>query len=239
MRNTHNTSSAVVIGRLPAGAIVDSEWMDRNSISRSALGYYTQDGVLLRLGRGLYAKRSEDLRGISELSWMTVVSSLARVMKVNFHIGGETALKIRSILHGLEYVDELPIILYGSEFPSWLSQVSTDRSITTRETDLFRNEEVGLTYTLIRCFDFPSDSLCSVSTRERAMLEAIEEARRQNSLDQFEETFRMRSGMRSSVLKMLFQKCQSATAIKILRRFGKKYNCVWSRELDRQDGVLA
>lgn len=239
MLNTPNTRSATVIDRLPAGAIVDSEWMDRHSISRSTRSYYAQNGILTKLGRGLYAKRSEELRDTSEFSWMTVVSSLAQVMKANFHIGGETALKVRAILYRLEYVEELPIILYGNEFPCWLSEVTTDRHITTRGTDLFRNEEVGLTYTLIRCFNSTSESICSVSTNERAMLEAIEEARTQNSLDQFEETFQKRRGMSSSVLRMLFEKCQSSTAITILRRFGRKYNCMWSRELDRQDGVLA
>ena len=239
MRNTENTRSAAVIGRLPSGAIVDSEWMDRHSISRSTRSYYAQNGTFAKLGRGLYAKRSEELRETSELSWMTVVGSLAQVMKANFHIGGETAVKIQSILFGSDHVAELPIILYSNEFPSWLSKVSTDRPITTRGIDLFRNEEVGLTYTLIRCFNSTSESICSVSTRERAMLEAIEEARRQGRLDQFESQFRKWSGMRSVVLKTLFEECRSPTAVKFLRQFGRNLNCVWSRALDQEDGVLA
>ena len=239
MRNTESTRNATVIGRLPAGTIVDSEWMDRHRISRSIRSYYAQNGILTKLGRGLYAKRSEEPRETSELSWMTVVSSLAQVMEANFHIGGETALKIKAILHGLEYVDELPIILYGNEFPSWLSKVSTDRPITTRGTDLFRNEEIGLTYTLVRCFNSTSESVCSVATTERAMLEAIEEARSQNSLDQFEFRFRQWSVMRSMVLKALFAECRSPTAVEFLRQYGRNLNCEWSRELDQQDGVLA
>ena len=239
MLNTENTRSTAVIGRLPSGAIVDSEWMDRHSISRSTRSYYAQNGTFAKLGRGLYAKRSEELRETSELSWMRVVGSLAQVMKANFHIGGETALKIKAILHRLEYVDEVPIILYGKEFPSWLSTVDTDRQITTLGTDLFTNEEVGLTYTVIRCFNSTAESLCSISTEERAMLEAIEEARRQNSLDQFEFRFRQWSVMRSRVLKALFAQCRSPTAVKFLRQYGRNLNCEWSRELDQQGGVLA
>ena len=234
MFDSQQNSHAEIIGKLPVGAIVDSQWMNRHGISHSLRHYYAQNGVLAKLGRRLYAKDAGEIEVTAKQNWKGVVTSMAQLMKVEFHIGGLTALNLPEILYSIEGYEEQAIFLYGANFPVWLTKVSTDRPILLRRNSLFKDTEIGLRTIPIRSFQKTSKTICRVSTRERAILEMIDEAYSNVNLESVEETFRQGSAMRSSMLQMLLEDCQSPVVVKVVLDLGHKYNFDWLHGIDRQ-----
>lgn len=223
-----------IIGKLPVGAIVDSQWMNRHGISHSLRSHYVQSGVLANLRRGLYKKRSPENKDTLTLSWMSVVTSMAQFMDLDFHIGGITALDLTEILYSIIPAEEQVIYLYGVKFPSWLSEVNTDRPIILRQRGLFGGEDIGLRAVPIRSFEKTTKTVCPVSSKERAILEFIDEACSRTEFDSLNATFRQRQAMRSSMLQMLLEKCRSSTVSKIILELGDKYRCHWMHGIDRE-----
>lgn len=234
MFDSQQNKHAEIIGKLPVGAIVDSRWMNLHGISHSLRHYYAKNGVLSILGRGLYVKETRDIKSTVKHNWMSVVTSMAQLMKVEFHIGGLTALNLTEILYSIEGYEEQAIFLYGENFPVWLAKVSADRPILLRKNSLFKNTEIGLRTIPIRSFQKTSKTICQVSTRERAILEVIDEAYSNVNLGSVEGTFRQRRAMRSSMLQVLFENCQSPFVNRVALDLGDKYNCHWVNGIDRQ-----
>ena len=232
MDNLQVNRRAEIIGLLPAGALVDSTWMDQQGVSHSLRQYYLAKGDLAKVERGLYMKKTEDFSETLTHSWMTVVSSLAQIMNRDFHIGGEFALKLDSILHSAHSCRDIPVFLYGEDFPNWLSRITVDRPIILRKTDLFTDAEAEVCTTQIGSFEQTIKTTCQVASDERAILEAIAEAVANNQVDELETRFRQYLQLRSARLPVLFEKCTNTTVMQALLEMGNKFECDWALEYD-------
>ena len=232
MENLQVNRQAEIIGLLPAGALVDSTWMDQQGVSHSLRHYYLAKGDLAKVERGLYMKKTEEISETLTHSWMTVVSSLAQIMNRDFHIGGEFALKLDSIFHSAQSCRDIPVFLYGEDFPNWLSRINVDRPIISRKTDLFTDAEAEVCTTQIGSFEQTIKTICRVSSDERAILEAIAEAVANNQVDELETRFRQYLRLRSARLPALFEKCTNTTVMQTLLELGNKLECDWALEYD-------
>lgn len=232
MENLQVNRQAEIIGLLPAGALVDSTWMDQQGVSHSLRHYYLAKGDLAKVERGLYMKKTEDFSETLTHSWMTVVSSLAQIMNRDFHIGGEFALKLDSILHSARCCRDIPVFLYGEDFPNWLSRINVDRPIILRKTDLFTDAEAEVCTAQIGSFEQTIKTTCQVSSDERAILEAIAESVANKQIDELETKFRQCLFFRPIKLLSLFKKCTNSNAIKALLELGDKFKCDWAQDYE-------
>ncbi|MBO6795490.1 MAG: type IV toxin-antitoxin system AbiEi family antitoxin [Balneolaceae bacterium] len=180
------------------GMVGTTPWLHDLGISKQLVQKYKQSGWLTSLGRGAYIKSNE------ELDWQGAVYALQKQLKLDIHVGGNTALNSLGMSHYLQ-TNEKKIYLFSSgnlSLPKWFEKQDWGVEIESVNTS-FLPEKHG-----IREHGYGSFPLAS-SVAERAVLEKIYLSHKSFELL---ESFQIIEGLttiRPYLMQELLEKCSS------------------------------
>lgn len=195
----------------PAGAPVTLGELKKLGVSSQLAYWYTRNGWLERLGRGVF------VRDVKQLDLCASLVAL-ELMRDSFHVGGRTALDWRGVRHFARQRE--PVFLYGTrpfKVPAWLS---SRFDVTYRRKQLFRGK--GVDQLAVSRLD-DSGRTPQVSEPERAILELLSEVPQRQSVEEAKLLMEGMLTLRPQILRPLLTSCASVKTIRLFLN--------WSREL--------
>lgn len=187
---------------LPRGAPIGARLLRDLGVSAALASYYTKEGVIERLGRGVY-RLPEDA-----LDELLAVRFLAESIP-GLHLGGKTALGVFGIRHNISPRGRL--ILWGEKYavlPEWFARRFPSRYVSHRLFDSALPPSCGLLQMPGR-LDGPL-----VSSPERALLELLDEV---GYLQSVEEARHLMEGLRNPNIDVLTQLLRHCLRVKVVR----------------------
>lgn len=225
-----------VLDRVPAGFLVDSQWLGAHDVAKSSASNYDRDGWLERVARGVYRRPYPGKPAGNVVEWKMAVLSAQWIMGYDFHVGGMSALSLEGHSHYLGLGRSANVYLYGN-VPSWLSRLTLDAHFVMRRRQLFGSEPLG-----IEDHDFdpaagtgpnPWDWPMRRSTPERAVLEALNELPDQESFHKVDMLFQGLATLRPGRLSALLGACKSIKVKRLFFLFADRHRHRWLPHIDR------
>ena len=163
----------IVVEAVPAGFLVDADWLTAQNITRFHTRGYVENGWLERVARGVFRRPVPEG---TPLDWRTCLLSVQHIMNHKIHVGGTTALALHGYSHYLPLSGNMSVWIYGEKVPTWLDKLPLDAKIITRNASLFADPTLGLTTESTTKEDSPLWNWPLVmSSLERAIFEALDE----------------------------------------------------------------
>lgn len=214
---------------LPEGLLADAAWLEAHGYSRSLRGHYLRAGWLEKPAPRVYR------RSRAPLTWEQVVVSLQHLLELPLTIGGRTALEQLGYAHYLP-VRAREIQLYGPKRPpTWLADVPVDVAFAWRNSLRLFPSDADLP-------PIPSPMLVSAvgttlsirySSKERAVLELLDELPNRESFDQVDALMEGLSDLSPNRLQWLLERCASVKVKRLFLFFADRHQHAWLSELDR------
>lgn len=158
---------------------MDSAWLERQGIGRRSAYAYVKRGWLERVARGVFRRPSPSASFANTLDWKTCLLSMQHIMDYKLHVGGMSALGLRGHSHYLRLGSEGNVWVYGNDIPNWLAKLPLNAALETRSLSLFTDTSLGLNsqedQRSLASASLPWDWTLTMSTPERAILEALDE----------------------------------------------------------------
>ncbi len=239
--NGHNrTNLQNLLESVPPGFLVDSAWLEANSIGRRSAYGYVKRGWLERLAHGVFRRPVPRRNPSNKIDWQSCVLSMQHIMGYPVHVGGMTALALQGYSHYLPLGDQLPVWLYGSATPNWLKKLQLDAPLTTRSRSLFTDPEIGLTQEQEgpgpgNTAALPWDWTIRMSTPERAVVEALDELPHHESFHNVEMVFEGLTTLRPKLLDALLNDCRKIKVRRLFFVFADRYGHAWRKRLNPDD----
>jgi hypothetical protein len=231
---------------LPEGLLVDSAWLEREGFYGSLRTKYLNHGWLERPVRGVYRRP----RG--ELTWEQAVVSLQLLLERPIVVGGRTALRLQGFDHYVSMSEPQYVHLYGEEAPpSWLFKLPVkNRFVFHNARTLFENEPITRSLAALS-FDVRNGGFAganheglrqmpwgqwnwplTLSTPERALLEALDELPSHESFHQVDMLFEGATQLSPRRLRVLLESCRSVKVKRLFFWFADRHDHAWRRRLD-------
>lgn len=225
-----------VLDRVPAGFLVDSQWLSAHDVAKSSAASYDREGWLERVARGVYRRPYPGKPPGNVVEWKMALLSAQWIMGYDFHVGGISALSLEGYNHYLGLGRSADVYLYG-DAPSWLSRLTLDAHVLMRRRQLFGSDSLG-----IENNDFdpaagtgpnPWDWPLRRSTPERAVLEALNELPDQESFHKVDMLFQGLATLRPGRLSALLGACKSIKVRRLFFLFADRHRHRWLPHIDR------
>ena len=231
---------------LPEGLLVDSKWLEQEGYYGSLRRKYVQHGWLEHPVRGVYRRP----RG--EVSWEQAVVSMQTLLRRPIVVGGRTALRLQGFGHYVSVDGPSEIHLYGEEPPpTWLFKLPLDhRFVFHNARTLFRDEPITRSIASLTV-DFRNGGFAAtnhdglrqlpwgqwqwpltLSTPERAMLEALDELPTRESFHQIDVLFEGAAQLSPRRLRTLLDECRSIKVKRLFFWFADRHGHAWRKRLD-------
>ena len=226
---------------LPEGLLANAAWFTAAGYPSSLRSRYVASGWLQSITRGVF-RRPPYKPGIQDsaapLRWQHVVVSLQSVLERSITVGGRTALELDGLAHYVSSAGPREVHLYGDEpAPGWLGKLPIDTSFAFHNAKkLFRAEPIshaleGLKSAVAR--DEPSNVVAIhgsltwmhfgdgdwpivLSTRERAILELLDELPDKETFHQADVFMEGLVNISPKRMNRLLRECRS---VKVKRLF--------------------
>ncbi len=243
---------------LPEGLLADSAWFTAAGYPSSLRSRYVESGWLQPITRGVF-RRPLYRPGFPDttvpLRWQQVVVSIQSILKQPIVVGGRTALELEGLAHYISSTGPMVIHLYGDEqAPSWLHKLPMETSFVFHNArKLFRTEPIfGGIEDLKSVMDGSGPSQLStlhgsltwmrfgyeewpmvISTRERAILELLDEL-------PYKETFHQADMLMEGLINIsprrmnhLLRECRSVKVKRLFMWFADRHGHAWFKHVDR------
>ena len=244
---------------LPEGLLADAAWFTAEGYPSSLRSRYLSSGWLEPVTRGVF-RRPLKTPGLEHmkapLRWQQVVISLQLVMKRPIVVGGRTALELDGFGHYASSAGPREIHLYGDErAPGWLTRIPIEASIVFHNAGkLFRAEPISdglerlksvmagdelsqfatihgsLTWMRFGDGDWP----IVLSTRERAMLELLDELPDRETFHQADVLMEGLVNVSPKRMSVLLRDCRSVKVKRLFLWFADRHAHAWVGRLDRR-----
>jgi hypothetical protein len=229
-----------VLDAVPHGFLVDAAWLARNGVSTSSVHDYERRGWLERVTRGLYRRPFVGAdTDEAAMDWRPYILSLQSIMHYNVHVGGTSALALVGDIHYLPMTDRRPFYLYAKDYPAWLTRLPIRTRFVTRTRSLFGDDPLGVDDQLPNTGDTagrvtvsPLSWSVKASSRERAILEAINELPFHEDFDNIDMLFEGLHTLRPRLLMELLTLCRSVKVKRLFFVFADRHNHPWRKYLD-------
>jgi hypothetical protein len=226
---THSDSKLNRLQReLPEGLLADAAWMEAHGYSRALRSHYLRAGWLESPARRVY-RRSQ-----APVTWQQVVVSLQAVLDYPLVVGGRTALEQQGYAHYLSATVH-EVHLYGPKRPpTWLAILPLDVTFRWQNSErLFLDEshtlpERGLVMLPAAGLNVPIRH----SSKERAVLELLDELPTQESFHQVEALMEGLSDLSPRRLQTLLEACASVKVKRLFFFFAGRHRHAWLAKLD-------
>ena len=225
-----------VLEAVPAGFLVDSNWLSAHDISRFLTRTYIENGWLERVARGVFRRPTPELTSPYKIEWRNCLLSIQHIMGHKVHIGGATALALKGYSHYLPLSGNASIWLYGQKVPNWLSKLSLNAQIIERNISLFADPALGLAKEGAKTQDtLPWDWPLVMSTPERAIFEALNELPDNESFHNLDMQFEGLVNLRPKLLTDLLNKCQKIKVRRLFFILADRHAHAWRKRLNPED----
>lgn len=219
---------------VPNGFFVDSKWLTSQGTSRQLVTKYVKSGWLARAAHGLY-QRPVHLTEESATppDWELLVLSMQRLMGLHVHVGGITALQRQGHSHYATMRSNARVFIYTDKWPGWINSVETNATFELRNRKLFKNPDAD-----VESRDTSGESgfapwhwSLTMSSPERAILEALDELPDTESFDNLDLIFQGLVNLRPRRLMALLNECTSIQVKRLFFVFADKHNHAWRKHL--------
>ena len=228
MQKTENINPGLVRRKLqevlPDGLLVNRNWLKKQGFNRPQVDYYLRSGMLVATARGVYRRAGPPLK------WQHVLYSLQE-LGFAVHVGGRAALDHQGLAHYLPMGAQQTIQLYSDGgMPGWLHEVETNAVFEVHRRSLFTRSEVslGLTTLPFGGWDWP----LNYATRERALLEYLDELPDKADLDMADKYMESATNLRPKLLMSLLQACSRVKTKRLFLWLAERYHPAWFDKLD-------
>jgi len=222
-----------LLDAVPVGALVDSKWMRRHQVADSLYHDYVQRGWLVRLAHGLFLRPSNAFDPDEPLDWQVVAASMDKIMDVDFHVGGMTALALRGYAQYLPTGGRERVALYAENLPGWLGKINTNAILESRSLKLFAHPDLGVEPRNSSGLNFGGEASFPMSTPERAVLEVIDELRNGAGFEHLDLVFQGITALSPRKLMRLLQDCQRVKVLRLFFVFADRHHHPWLKHLDK------
>lgn len=218
-----------LLAQVPPGFLVDTVWLGRHGIADRLLHHYEQAGWLERVVRGLYRRPAStgEVQGAHD-TWQTALTSAQRIMGYDIHLGGMSALSFHGHAHYLSLGGMDVVAVYGT-CPYWLAKVPLDVRWVLRTRALFGDSCEGIVEAPSALPGWP----ITVSSPERALLEALNELPQHDSFQAVDAVFDSLTTLRPRRLMELLKACRSIKVRRLFFVFADRHDHDWLKHLDR------
>jgi hypothetical protein len=256
-----NYAHVNVLGRLPPGFLVDTDWLQAQGLTRSRIHHYVRRGWLEHLVPRVYRRPSlpptDDhsvplarASGSSiQVRWDVAVVSAQRLVDHPFHVGGTTALDLLGLSHFLDLGRKTRVFLYdpARTAPTWLTKLPLDAELDLKCRKLFLDDELGVEWRRLDLgtgrvggtTDAPEtveswDHFLRIASAERATIEMMDEVGTKVGFHSADKVFESLSNLRPALLTRLLQQCRSVKARRLFLFYADRHRHAWMRRLEAQ-----
>ena len=245
---------------LPEGLLADAAWLTAAGYSSSLRSRYVASGWLQRITRGVFRRPLYKL-GVEDvtepLRWQHVVVSLQLILKQPIVVGGRTALELDGLGHYVSSAGPTEIHLYGDQrAPSWLRKLPVETSFVFHNAQkLFRAEpiinvfenletvmaggqpsQLGTIHGSLTWIHFGNgDWPIVISTRERALLELLDELPERETFHQADVLMEGLVSISPRRMNRLLCQCRSVKVRRLFLWFADRHRHAWVERLNRSE----
>jgi len=216
---------------LPEGLLVDAAWMERHGYSSSLRSQYVSAGWLMSPAPRVYR------RSRSSLTWLQVVASLQDLLECRLTVGGRTALEQQGYAHYLA-TSLQEVHLYGPKRPpTWLNSLPLELKFHWHNSLSLFPEEEHVTMkagrsTLVDPTGLAMALSIRVSSKERAVLELLDELPDRESFSQVDALMEGVTDLSPRRLQGLLEGCRSVKVKRLFFFFADRHQHAWRGKLD-------
>ncbi len=221
-----------VLDAVPAGYLVDAAWLVSQGIAYESFRDYVKRGWLERIARGVFRRPVPNMQVSNSIDWKTSILSMQHIMGHDLHVGSTTALGEQGHAHYLRLGESAPIWVYGDRVPNWLVKLPTDALIHIRPRSLFADPKLGVIEG--KTTGLPWDWGLTMSTPERAILEAMDELPHHESFHTLDMVFESLTTLRPRLISDLLQACQKIKVKRLFFVFADRHDHPWRKRIDPQ-----
>ena len=244
---------------LPEGLLADAAWFTASGYPSSLRSRYVASGWLQRVTRGIFRRPLYQL-GVHDttapLRWQQVVVSLQMILNQPIVVGGRTALELDGLAHYTSSAGLREIHLYGDvRAPNWLQKLPLETTFVFHNArKLFRAEPIinGLKdmktvmagsqspqratiQSSLKWMQFgDGDWPIIISTRERAILELLDELPERETFHQADVLMESLVNISPSRMNRLLRECRSVKVRRLFLWFADRHGHAWAERLDRE-----
>jgi len=225
---------------LPAGVLVDAEWLQARGYSRSLIAKYVKSGWLEQPTRGAY-RRAGSAPVRETAPWPMVVLSLQQLRPPLFALGGRTALELQGYGHYLTPQGVSEVHLYGASTPPVWARRLLEPQLVFHRSRLFVEDPLLqpepspalLAAHLTRPDREGVSGLLKVSTPERAMLELLDDVPHAASFHEADKLIESLSNLSPRRLSVLLTDCRSVKVKRLALWYADRHGHAWAKHLER------
>lgn len=224
-----------LLDAVPAGYLVDAAWLVSQGIAYESFRDYVKRGWLDRITRGVFRRPlagTEATPTSNSIDWKTCILSTQHIMGHDLHVGSTTALGEQGHAHYLRLGESAPVWVYGDSIPNWLVKLPMDAQIRTRPRSLFTEPKLGLIEG--KTTGQPWNWGLTMSTPERAILEAMDELPDHESFHTLDMAFESLTTLRPRLLSDLLQSCRKIKVKRLFFVFADRHDHPWRKRIDPQ-----
>ena len=221
---------------MPEGLITTHKWLIENNLSRHAIDNLVKSNQLESISKGVY------VRNVSKITWQSVVFSLQSVLKLDFVVGGLTALEIQGLSHYLSLSENKIVHLFGNDvLPEWVTNLDLNVKFVRHTTNsLFvENSEENKQFhpfTLER--DWDGNRKLILSTTERAYLEVLLDVPQKITFEHADQLMQGLTTLSPRNLQKTLECCQNVKVKRLFFWFADRQNYVWLGKINRESITL-
>lgn len=236
-----------LLAELAPGQLVDSAWLQAQSISRPSVHAYVKNGWLERVAPRVY--RRPGAAPALPVRWDAAILSAQSLRPSTFYVGGATALDLLGRSHYLHLGADATVHLYDPErtAPSWLLRLPVNATFAVHTRALFADSILGVEW---RRYDLgtgrlgaavsepsrtnPWDHFLRMAGEERATIEMLDQVPNEVGFDHADETFQGLSNLRPRLVTRLLVSCRSVRAKRLFLFYAERHGHAWLRHVDRE-----
>lgn len=225
-----------VLDAVPSRYLVDAAWLTAHGIAYETFRDYVKRGWLERLTRGVFRRPSSNAPAPDTIDWKICLLSLQHIMGYDVHVGGMTALTQQGHGHYLRLGGSAHVWIYGEAIPKWLSRLSLNALVETRNRSLFDDTSLGLTNVDMDASNtLPWEWQLRMSAPERAILEAMDELPDHESFHNLDMVFESLATLRPKMLSALLHSCRKIKVKRLFFVFADRHDHPWRKRLDPEE----
>ena len=201
---------------VPRGAPFDTRTLKELGISSALASYYTKNGWIKRLGRGVFCFPND--RWNQEFCIKLLGGAFD-----GLHVGGKTALAWQGYRHNIATRER--IVLWGKDrarLPAWFTAEFPARYVSKQ---LF-SSALPAGFGLQPLPEQPNGPLVSVP--ERALLELLSEIGQAEGIEEARNICETLTSLRRDVLSTLLQNCESIKVSRLCVKWAKELGLSWA-----------
>ncbi|MBF2754345.1 MAG: type IV toxin-antitoxin system AbiEi family antitoxin [Gammaproteobacteria bacterium AqS3] len=222
-----------LLDTVPSGTLVDSKWMRRNQISDSLCHDYAQRGWLHRLAQGVYIRPEKEFHPTKLIDWRILAVSMHKIMEIDFHVGGMTAIELHGLQHYIRMSGKQPVQIYAEKLPGWLEKIDANAVFQPRSLKLFSDPKQGIGSLRNQTPGLGGEINFPVSTPERAILEVLDMLPKEVGFDHLDKVFESLYNLSPRKLMPLLQSCRKVKIIRLFFAFADRHRHAWLKYLDK------